>query len=152
MKSVKQPFSIFNIKSFQKLLMLSLLSSLLISFAGCGSDSSTSVVNNSNQNNDGNEEPVENQEANEVWMDGNAFNVSNLEVEAGTTVTWTNKSNANHTVTSGERGAEDAGELFDSGSISPGGVFSFTFDEAGTFAYFCDFHPGMDAEVTVTEE
>ncbi|MDR9365067.1 MAG: hypothetical protein RI575_07000 [Balneolaceae bacterium] len=128
MKTIKQTHNIFNIKSLQKLLMLTLLSSLLISFAGCGSDSSTSVDNNPNQNNEGNEEPVENQEANEVWMDGNAFNVSNLEVEAGTTVTWTNKSNANHTVTSGERGADDAGELFDSGSISPGGVFSFTFD------------------------
>ncbi|NBC64175.1 MAG: hypothetical protein GVY07_00760 [Bacteroidetes bacterium] len=152
MKTIKQASNIFNIKSFQQILILTLLSFLLISFAGCGSDSSTSVDNNPNQNNEGNEEPIENQGANEVWMDDNAFNVSNLEVEAGTTVTWTNKGNSNHTVTSGERGADDAGELFDSGSISPGGVFSFTFDEAGTFAYFCDFHPGMDAEVTVTEE
>lgn len=152
MSTLKKTHYIFNIKSIQHFLTLTLLSFLLISFTGCGSDNSTSVDNNPNQNNERNEEPVENQEANEVWMEGNSFNVSNLEVEAGTTVTWTNKSNANHTVTSGERGAEDAGELFDSGSISPGGVFSFTFDEAGAFAYFCDFHSGMDAEVTVTEE
>lgn len=149
MKIENQPFRFFNVKLLHHFLMLAMLSVTLISFAGCGSDSSTSVNNPPDE--DGNEEPTETQGANDVWMEGLSFNVSNLEVEAGTTVTWTNKSNMNHTVTSGSRGDTDAGDLFDSGSIAPGGSFSFTFENPGSYAYFCDFHSGMDAEVTVTE-
>lgn len=149
MKRSNQSAIIFNIKSLHQFLMLIVLSLSFISFASCGSDGSTSV--NTPPDDDDTGEPVENQGANEVWMEGNSFNVSNLEVEAGTTVTWTNKSDVNHTVTSGARGDTDAGELFDSGSIAPGGSFSFTFEDAGSYEYFCDFHSGMDAEVTVTE-
>ncbi len=126
---------------------LFVLSLSLVTFAGCGSDGSGTPAGPG-----GSEEPEEQQGPNEVWMVGNTFNVSNLEVSAGTTVTWTNQSSANHTVTSGTRGEDDEGELFDSGSIAPGGTFSYTFEDAGSYAYFCDFHPGMSAEVTVTEE
>lgn len=129
--------------------LLFLLAFTLISFAGCGSDSSTGTQNPQDP---GNPDPPQNEQGeNEVWMVGNSFNVSNLEVSAGTTVTWTNNSNVNHTVTSGTRGDDDEGELFDSGSIPPGGQFSFTFEDAGTYDYFCAFHAGMSAEVTVTE-
>lgn len=151
MKTSSQLSNMFNIKSMYHFLMLTMISLSLIFFAGCGSDSSTSAGGDPNPNNEGNEEPVENQGANEVWMEGLTFNVSNLEIEAGTTVTWTNKSDVDHTVTSGTRGDANAGELFDSGTIAPGGVFSFTFEEAGNFSYFCDFHSGMDAEVTVSD-
>jgi plastocyanin len=72
-----------------------------------------------------------------------AFAPETLEVEAGTTVTWTNNDAAPHTVTSDD-GA------FDSGTIDPGGSFEFTFDEAGSFAYHCDIHPRMTATIEVT--
>jgi plastocyanin len=30
-------------------------------------------------------------------------------------------------------------------------TFSFTFNQAGSFDYFCEIHPGMTGTVTVTE-
>lgn len=149
MKSINSLFNHFNIKSMSHLFMLLMVSFSLVTFVGCGSDSS-SPAGPSGNNGGNNEEPVEEQGENEVWMEGNSFNVSNLEVEAGTTVTWTNNSSVDHTVTSGSRGADDAGDLFDR-TVEPGQTFSFTFDDAGTYEYFCRLHSGMDAEVTVTE-
>jgi len=56
------------------------------------------------------------------------FSPANLEVRVGTTVTWTNNDGVMHTVTS------DSG-VFDSGYLSNGDTFTFTFTEAGTFPY-----------------
>jgi len=39
---------------------------------------------------------------------------------------------------------------FDSGSLAGGKSFSFTFDEAGTFAYHCNIHQSMTGRVVVT--
>ena len=77
------------------------------------------------------------------------FALEDLTIAAGTTVTWTNQDGATHTVTSGPPGA--ATGLWDSGNLSRGGQFSFTFSQVGTFAYFCNIHQSMTATVTVTE-
>ena len=64
-------------------------------------------------------------------------------VAVGTTVTWTNDDPGMlHTVT-----AVDGS--FDSGMISEGGTFSYTFETPGDFEYFCTPHPWMRAKVTV---
>jgi len=65
-----------------------------------------------------------------------------ITVAAGTTVTWTNNDTTGHTVT-GDGGS------FDSGAIAAGGSFQFTFQNRGTFAYHCTFHPGMVGSVVV---
>jgi plastocyanin len=80
--------------------------------------------------------------ANEVWIQGMAFNPSTISVTAGTTITWTNKDAIGHTVTS------DTG-LFDSGMISTNGTFTSTFSTAGTFSYICSVHPMMTGTVVV---
>jgi plastocyanin len=72
-----------------------------------------------------------------------AFAPPELTVAAGTTVTWTNEDWAPHTAT-----AEDGS--FDSGRLDQGDSFEHTFDEPGTFAYHCSFHPGMVGSVVVT--
>jgi plastocyanin len=72
-----------------------------------------------------------------------AFNPPNATVAPGTTVTWVNNDQAPHTAT-----ADDG--AFDSGTLQPGQSFSFTFDEAGTYAYHCNIHPDMTATVTVS--
>ena len=36
-----------------------------------------------------------------------------------------------------------------SGRIEPTKTFSFTFNDAGTFVYFCSVHPAMGATITV---
>src|SRR6266702_121690 len=70
-----------------------------------------------------------------------AFSPQTLNITAGTTVIWNNTTSAPHTVT---------GSSFGSGTISPGGSFSFKFTQAGTFAYHCMFHPYMTASMKVS--
>lgn len=80
-----------------------------------------------------------------VDVQGFAFPAT-LEVAKGTTVTWTNKDSTKHTVTSGTRPNTDG--RFD-GQLEPGGTFSFTFAEAGTYTYYCSLHRSMNATITV---
>ncbi len=76
-----------------------------------------------------------------VEIKGFAFNPDTLTIQKGTTVTWTNKDSAPHTVT---------GDTFGSETLSQGQAFGYTFNEAGTFEYQCHIHPGMRGKVIVT--
>jgi plastocyanin len=82
-----------------------------------------------------------------VRMEDNFFEPANITVEPGTTVTWVQSGNNPHTTTSYD-GLWDSGML-EGGS---GATFSFTFEETGTFDYFCIPHEemGMVGTVTVT--
>jgi plastocyanin len=71
---------------------------------------------------------------------------ANMDVAKGTKVTWTNKDTTKHTVTSGTRPAKDG--TFDN-TLDAAGTFSFTFADAGTYAYYCSFHSAMNATITV---
>ncbi len=75
-----------------------------------------------------------------------AFSPVDVKVKVGTTVTWTNKDSAAHTVTS-DSSSDDS---FDSGSLAQGKTFTHTFKKAGTFSYHCNFHPDMMGKVEVT--
>lgn len=68
-----------------------------------------------------------------VLVDNFAFSPGVVTVQKGSTVVWINKETAKHTVT-----ADD--ELFNSETMSVGVSFSFTFNETGTFPYYCKFH------------
>ena len=69
-------------------------------------------------------------------------------VNPGETVTWTNDDSAAHTVTAGNAADGLSGE-FDSGLFMAGATFSHTFEEEGTFDYFCMVHPWMVGVVMV---
>ena len=69
-------------------------------------------------------------------------------VNVGDTVTWSNDDTAAHTVTSGTP-TDGPDGLFDSSLFMAGTTFEYTFDEAGTFDYFCMVHPWMVGTVTV---
>ena len=71
-----------------------------------------------------------------------------LEVDVGDTVTWYNADTAAHTVTSGNAESGANGN-FDSSLFMSGNSFSHTFNNAGTFDYFCMVHPWMTGQVTV---
>jgi plastocyanin len=71
-----------------------------------------------------------------------AFDPPNLQVEAGTTVTFTNDDSATHTAT-----AED--DSFDTGDLDQGASGEVTLDEPGTYAYFCNIHNYMTGSITV---
>lgn len=66
-----------------------------------------------------------------------------IEISAGSKVTWTNQEVVVHTVT-----ADD--DAYDSGDLSKGDSFSQTFDEAGEYAYHCDYHDNMHGTVVVS--
>ena len=72
-----------------------------------------------------------------------------LEIQAGDTVSWSNNDTAAHTVTSGTPDGPDG--VFDSSLFMAGNTFEFTFDESGTYSYFCMVHPWMIGEIIVNE-
>jgi plastocyanin len=102
----------------------------------------------------GGEEPAKDG-ASHVAVKTFIYRPSNLVVSTGTTVTWRNEDQADHTVTSGTRanpdsaGKPDGG--FDGKLRESGGTFSHTFTKPGTYEYFCALHTGggMTAKVTV---
>ena len=79
------------------------------------------------------------------------FIPSTATIEEGGTVTWENTDNAAHTASSGTpEGGPDG--VFDSSLMMVNGSFSFTFDSAGTYPYFCMVHPWMQGTVIVEAE
>jgi plastocyanin len=73
---------------------------------------------------------------------GFAFKPATIQVKVGTTVRWTNRDEAPHTVTASSGG-------FTSKQLGKGGVYSRRFASAGTFAYLCALHPNMKGRVVV---
>lgn len=101
-----------------------------------------------------------------MTIKGFAFSPNTIDITKGTAVTWKNEDTVPHTVTTGiapptfpplPSGASptpfpslSSGDgKVNSGRIEPQGTFSFTFNEAGTFNYFCAVHPAMKASITV---
>ena len=78
------------------------------------------------------------------------FAFEDLTVEKGTKVTWTNRDGVPHTTTSGQLGAMTG--VWRSADLPINSSFSFTFDQLGTFKYYCEIHPTtMKATVTVVQ-
>ncbi|MBB6400818.1 plastocyanin [Methanococcus maripaludis] len=65
-------------------------------------------------------------------------------VKVGTTVIWVQKDSVRHTVTSNDG-------IFDSGLLSEGISWEYTFNEVGTYGYYCIPHPYMEGTVEVVE-
>lgn len=85
-----------------------------------------------------------------VTVVDSSFRSKEVTIPVGTTVVWQMSAGLPHTVTS------DDG-LFDSGRMTDGETFTFTFTEAGEFAYYCQFHggpggQGMSGTVIVSGE
>ena len=80
-------------------------------------------------------------------VDDNCYVPSLIVIEKGKQVTWVNEDSAFHSVTSGFYTAPT--ELFDSGYLDPFESYTLTFDEVGTYDYFCILHPWMKGQVIV---
>jgi plastocyanin len=89
--------------------------------------------------------PASSGNSTELEIDNFAFSPETITIKKGTKLTWTNKDSVEHTVTG------DDGKGPDSGPLSQGETYSYTFNEAGSFAYHCAPHPSMKATVIVTE-
>ena len=72
-----------------------------------------------------------------------------VSINVGDTVTWVNDDTAAHTATGGNAVDGPSG-VFDSSLVLAGSSFSFTFEEAGTYEYFCMVHPWMAGFVIVS--
>lgn len=124
----------------------------LLGLAACGSGESSPEGAQNAQ-----ETGSEAGSGNEVVMRLIAYKPQVLEVPAGTTVTWKQQDAGFHTVTSGRVNKDASGSVktkadgtFDSDQLAKGKEFKHTFDNAGTYTYFCKIHPAtMSGEVKV---
>ena len=134
----------------RKLLAILLLT--LIAAVACGGDSDP----------EGGESAAPEAAAAQVELKAIAFTPSELEISTGTTVTWTNEDEGvAHTVTSGKAKKEGVPGISEDRPGKPDGVFNqelpeagdtyeFTFDEPGTYKYFCAIHAPMTGTIVVT--
>ncbi|MEX0862443.1 plastocyanin/azurin family copper-binding protein [Nitrosopumilus sp.] len=76
------------------------------------------------------------------------FIPADITINAGDTVNWINVDTAAHTVTSGSPSDGPSG-VFDSSLVMGGASYAFTFNDKGSFDYFCMVHPWMTGSVTV---
>lgn len=79
----------------------------------------------------------------EVTISDFTFEPATLEIEAGTTVVWSNLDAAPHTASANNG-------TWDSDTLGEGDTFSMTFDDPGTYEYGCVFHPSMEGSIVVT--
>jgi len=76
------------------------------------------------------------------------YDPADITINAGDTVEWINSDTAAHTVTGGSPSEGPSG-VFDSSLVMAGATYAFTFDDAGSYDYFCMVHPWMVGSVTV---
>ncbi|HME93483.1 MAG TPA: plastocyanin/azurin family copper-binding protein [Methylomirabilota bacterium] len=75
------------------------------------------------------------------------FTPGQIEVPAGTRVTWTNQDDIAHTVTSGT--PERREDRFDAALAGKGATASVELREPGVYPYFCNRHQSMRGEIRV---
>ncbi len=83
------------------------------------------------------------EETNECWLP------DSVSIKAGDTVIWANDDTAAHTVTSGSPSEGPSG-IFDSSLVMAGDSFEVTFDNSGSYDYFCMVHPWMTGSIKVS--
>jgi plastocyanin len=78
-----------------------------------------------------------------------AFQPKLFTIRAGNRIIWTQTSTTVHTVTSGTAGQDPKTKalkavpdgMFSSGDLKQGASFPVTFNQPGTYSYFCSHHP-----------
>jgi len=121
---------------------------ILAGLAGCSNDSSGGAPG-------------------EVVMGADRFEPEELTVSVGDTVTWSNDSSQVHTVTAyadeipdgapyfasgGATDEDDARDDLSAGILEGADTFEVTFDEPGTYRYFCIPHEGVGMTGTIIVE
>lgn len=71
------------------------------------------------------------------------FTPMNVTIAQGTTVQWINLDDIPHTVV-------EKGKAWRSPALDTNDTYTHTFDQPGTYEYFCGLHPQMVAKVIVT--
>jgi plastocyanin len=81
-------------------------------------------------------------EGREIKIDNFSFMPQDISVTAGTLVTWVDRDDLLHTVTS-------TNDVFKSKALDTDDKFSNKFDKPRTYEYYCSIHPKMTAKVVV---
>lgn len=76
------------------------------------------------------------------------YSPADITINVGDTVDWINVDTAAHTVTGGSP-ADGPSGVFDSSLVMASANYVFTFDDVGSYDYFCMVHPWMVGTVTV---
>ncbi len=90
----------------------------------------------------GTNEKAVNSAPNEVVIENFSFQPASLTVKAGTKVTWVNRDDVPHTAT-------DTDKRFNSKTLDTDDQFAFTFEQPGTYNYYCALHPKMTGQIIV---
>jgi len=78
----------------------------------------------------------------QLTIDNFTFKPDTVTVAVGTRIVWQNDDDIPHSI------VETTGK-FHSPALDTEDKFSFIFDKAGTFEYFCGLHPHMKGKVVV---
>jgi plastocyanin len=106
------------------------LTTIIVLFISCGSSDNPT-------------QPADNV----VTIRDNFFEPVILNVSVGRMVVWRHQGSNQHTVTS--VATVGSGRLFESGTLNPGGGFTFTFSQPGSYPYFCRIHGGTVMSATI---
>ncbi len=92
----------------------------------------------------------------DIWFCDATFEdgVCETTISAGDTVVWAwDGTTLPHTTTACGASCDDptASPLWDSGVMADGETFQYTFDDPGTYAYYCQVHPFLQRGVIVVQ-
>jgi len=123
------------------LLILIILAAAIVAAVVHKSNPSTSSSNNTQSSSSSSNEPA----SGTINIRNMMFTPSQITVAKGGTVTWTNNDTISHEV------VDDLSNVGgpNSGSISPGGAYSFTFNKTGSFQYHDPTHTSMRGTIVV---
>ena len=128
-----------------KIFTFLLMSIIMTGINSCSKRSSylsPSDISEGINNTAGNNGNASTQGANEVWMKSMSFSPSVITITPGTTITWISKDGYPYNVKSNT-------ELFKSKELKTNEVFSYTFNNAGHFDYYCTFYVQMTGTIIV---
>ena len=117
---------------------------LILFIAGCGSKAPEQTVQQQSQVQvDIDSLPAQTSaNINTVELIDFSFQPNEIIIAKGETVEWVNRDSAKHSVI-------DDNNKFNSQLIGKDEIFTYTFNEAGTYSYYCGLHPFMKATVIV---
>ena len=116
------------------------LAVLALAVAGCGGEDDESTSGSAGA-------PAGAASTSTVDINDFKYDPKVVKVAAGDAITFTNADKAKHNAQTDS----DADHAFDSGDLEQGDSKEVTFDEAGTYAYYCIYHRFMTGTVEVSE-
>jgi|BarGraIncu01121A_1022015.scaffolds.fasta_scaffold03771_6 plastocyanin len=120
------------------ILLLVVCAGATVMIAGC-----TSSTNPSPSPNPSASPVTSTSNQNTISVQNYAFSPSTLSIQKGANVTWKNGDSVPHRILSDTN-------AFNSPVLNNGDVYTFQFNNTGTFAYHCSIHTNMTGTITVT--